>query len=292
MFQVLRKHFNPATVMAFAALVFAITGGAFAATGGRGGGGSGGGPSAKASASVGSRTVVAVAAKKKAAPKATRGPAGPKGATGPAGPAGPAGSAGAAGAKGENGAAGGQGPQGPQGEKGEKGESGSQGPSGTTGFTKTLPAKETETGEWGLSIPATGAYQHGLDVVSFVIPLAKAPAAHYLREDGKEPFFNETTKKEEQREQASCPGNVESPKALPGNLCIYASIEENSLTESEAIGEVYPTVCSEATGTAAGYGGTCLKSSGGDKYGFGVSALSVAEGSLLAVGTWAVTAAE
>jgi hypothetical protein len=34
MFQAIRKHLNPATVIAFMALVFALTGGAFAASNG------------------------------------------------------------------------------------------------------------------------------------------------------------------------------------------------------------------------------------------------------------------
>ena len=40
MFRVLRRNLTPGTVIAFVALVFALTGGAFAATGGGGGGGS------------------------------------------------------------------------------------------------------------------------------------------------------------------------------------------------------------------------------------------------------------
>ena len=57
MFQALRKHLNPATVMAFAALVFALTGGAFAATGG---------------SSPSHATLTASAAKSKAKPKTRR----------------------------------------------------------------------------------------------------------------------------------------------------------------------------------------------------------------------------
>ena len=86
-----RVHFGPATAIAFLALVFAITGGAFAATGGNGGGSS-------------HATLIASAAKAKSKVK-----------VGPRGPAGPAGKNGANGA---NGAAGPQGPQGPKGENG------------------------------------------------------------------------------------------------------------------------------------------------------------------------------
>ena len=82
MFRALRNHLTPSTAIAFVALVFAITGGAFAATGSvnnSGGGGSHG-------------TLTASVAKKKAKPKpkgGARGPAGPKGAPGATGPAGP-----------------------------------------------------------------------------------------------------------------------------------------------------------------------------------------------------------
>lgn len=121
-----RKHFNATTIIAIVALVFAMTGGAFAVT-------SKGGPSPVASVA------------KKSKVKVLRGPRGPKGDSGPAGaagPAGPVGPAGAAGAKGE---------KGERGEKGEKGEAGAAGPAGQngqTGFTSVLPKEETETGGW------------------------------------------------------------------------------------------------------------------------------------------------
>jgi hypothetical protein len=101
MFQALRKHVTPATVMAFVALVFAVTGGAFAA--GSHGGGSGLGSGSKATAS----TTLATAAKSKSKTKAgARGPAGPAGKTGPAGATGPPGPAGPGGAQGSQGPAG------------------------------------------------------------------------------------------------------------------------------------------------------------------------------------------
>jgi hypothetical protein len=72
MFSALRKHLTPGTFIALIALIFAMTGGAFAASS------SGGGSGAKATASVTRGTSVAAAAKSKAKPKAgPRGPAGP-----------------------------------------------------------------------------------------------------------------------------------------------------------------------------------------------------------------------
>jgi hypothetical protein len=141
MFQQVRKHLNASTFIALLALVFAVTGGAFAASN-HGGGSSG----SKASVSTGARGVggnpIAIAAKSR--PKAKtgpRGPAGPKGAAGATGPAG------AAGAKGENGAAGATGPQGPAGNNGEKGETGARGAAGTTVKSKEFLGTSEPAGE-------------------------------------------------------------------------------------------------------------------------------------------------
>ena len=263
MFQALRKHITPATVLAFVALVFAITGGAFAATG------SGGGAGAKASASV---TPPAVAAKAKAKPKTKagpRGPAGPKGATGATGPggaAGPAGPAGAAGAKGENGAAGGPGTAGAPGGPGANGKSvavaeekagganckGQGGASleqegsgkkvyacnGQTGFTETLPQGRTETGTWLANLHASG---EAYDVpISFNIPLAAGiestssdqhvfdvTQAEWEEEEVEIPAGSGTIVKE--KDPAACEGGTpEDPKADEGDLCVYEGFIHNA----------------------------------------------------------------
>lgn len=290
----MKKHLTPATVMAFIALVFAVTGGAFAATGG---GGNGGLP-AKVTASVRGRSgvsnrMVAVLAKaKKKGKAAPTGKPGPRGPAGPAGVAGPAGPAGPAGAKGETGATGGPGNTGEKGATGATGKEGPAGPAGPEGsFDKTLPEGRTLTGEWEVYLDAAGSTSSQVDAVSFDIPLAKAPAVHYLREDGKEPYFDETTGKEEQREQSACLGSAALPTALPGNLCIYASFEENLLKEFAApYNLVFPAICSLANPDA--YKGTCLLSvSAADNYGFGIQAVSEAAGNMQIGGTWAVTAA-
>ena len=67
----LKKHLNPSTFIALLALVFAITGGAFAASG------NGGGSGAKATASVGHSTRLAAIAKSKPKPKGKAGPGAP-----------------------------------------------------------------------------------------------------------------------------------------------------------------------------------------------------------------------
>jgi hypothetical protein len=156
-FSKIKKHFTPSTLIAIIALVFAATGGAFAATGGSG--------------NSSHATLTASAAKAKAKAKTKAGPRGPAGkngtngapgATGPAGPAGPQGPGGAQGAAGNNGA---------NGEPGAPGTSVTSAPAskaecesggvkytpggkvcnGKPGFTETLPSGKTETGAWTIA---------------------------------------------------------------------------------------------------------------------------------------------
>lgn len=150
MFHAARRHIKPANIVAVVALVFAMTGGAYAA-----------------------RRYLITSTKqiKPSVLKQLRGAPGPAGERGPQGPAGSTGSAG----KGE------------KGEKGERGEKGPQGPAGTngqTGFTKTLPSGETEKGEWTLVGEVPGSVFEGEvgNSVSFNIPLASAPTVVYIRE--------------------------------------------------------------------------------------------------------------
>ena len=248
MFQSLRKHLSYANVAATMALVFALTGGAVAATSH-----GGGGAPAEATASVTHGTPVATTtttttAKKKKKPTSTRGPAGPKGATGATGPAGPAGPTGATGAKGETGAVGspgapGTGTEGPKGANGESvtikssasgtigsckeggseftvGSTKGSACNGKTGFTETLPAGKTETGTWAsqyilLTEPGeTKSYSP----ISFAIPLQNPLRKNEVH------FVTRTEQKAGGTSQ--CPGNVSEPfgagkSPLPGNLCVY-----------------------------------------------------------------------
>ncbi len=137
MLSVLRRHMNPATAMAFAALVFAMTGGAYAVTG------HGGGSGSKATASV-----TATAAKSKGKPKGgARGPAGPKGATGATGSAGPAGPAGATGPVGGTGPQGAAGTNGSNGETGKTGEPGAPGAKGKSVVSAAFEGTSEPAGE-------------------------------------------------------------------------------------------------------------------------------------------------
>jgi hypothetical protein len=224
MFSTLRTRFGIPGVISVIALVFAMLGGAYAASNFSGGG------KATASAKV---------------KKGPRGPKGPKGATGPAGPQGPAGLQGSAGANGKEGANGSNGKDGSPGAAGTSvtaeefnttkdghcivggtkftsasgatyacnGEEGIDGPPGEPGPEGspwvdggTLPPGESETGAFAFGPPGEGQEETFLPI-SFNIPLAAGVPVHYM-EVGAEP----TTE---------CPGTVEEPKAAAGNLCVY-----------------------------------------------------------------------
>jgi Collagen triple helix repeat (20 copies) len=139
----LKEPFGKAgLIVAVVALVFAMLGGAYAATGGN---------SSKATAS---------------AKQGKQGKQGKTGKTGPAGPAGTAGPAGPAGAKGDTGAAG---SNGKDGTNGTNGKNGTNGEDGETGFTETLPSGKTETGSWGGITNAAGVLRASLP---FAIPIS------------------------------------------------------------------------------------------------------------------------
>jgi hypothetical protein len=128
MFGSIRRRFNATGVVAVLALVFAMSGGAYAA----------------------SRYVIT--STKQISPKVLKslqgragraGAAGVSGAQGPAGPVGPQGPAGAAGAAGVRGETGSKGPQGEPGKPGEQGPQGEPGP-----LLETSPAGKTFKGDW------------------------------------------------------------------------------------------------------------------------------------------------
>ena len=214
-----KPHLTPSMAIAFVALVFAITGGALAATGG-------GSPS--------HATLTAGAAKSKAKPKTKagpRGPAGPTGKTGPAGPAGasgppgPQGPQGPAGAKGEtgtagaNGATGETGPQGAKGETGTAGAAGAQGPQGEPWTpNNTLPKDATETGTW----VAQRNNESQFTAISFPVHLKAALAETSVHVIGI--AEGEKEGKESPVIQAGeCTGTFEDPGAASGNLCVFVS---------------------------------------------------------------------
>ncbi len=287
MFLKVRKHLSYSNVAATMALVFALTGGAVAATSHGGGATT---PPAKATASTASvhATVAAKKKKKASAPTGKPGPAGPKGATGapgatgPAGSAGPAGPAGAAGAKGENGANGTNG-VGTEGKEGPQGKEGSP-------WTETgdLPPEKTETGTW--SFIGDGEEGKQLVSISFPIPLEKALAnvigtpaeehAHLITPE-------EVTKNEV---PAGCEGgSFKKPVAKPGNLCVYADHFEGGFEDGGTVEKhirlngAFPFMNTEVV---AG------PSSGVGKTGTVLNILEVGTEEAEGYGNWAVTAPE
>lgn len=265
MLSALRKHITPTTVMAFVALVFAITGGAFAATGG------------------GGSHATLTASSAKAKPKAKTGPRGPAGPAGKNGTNGAPGEKGATGATGPAGPTGGTGPQGNPGNAGTNGENGKEGTPGTNGkgvistsfegtnepagepckkdggdtvevegtgkksyvcngsaagSPETLPEGKTETGAYNArfegELIGNSEEISVTDPISFNIPLAVPPRTfNYITEAEQEasPKTGPAAKE--------CPGTVEEPEAEAGVLCFYegptvgdrnAAKEANELT--------------------------------------------------------------
>ncbi len=281
----MRKHITPSTLIALLALIFALTGGAFAATGGGSNGGSN------------THSLTASAAKSK-----SKGAKGPRGARGPAGPAGPAGKNGATGAAGATGAQGPAGAKGETGAAGEQGKEGEEGPKGTSarpvtskeftgeieghckeggseisvGSAKTyacnghegkngtfgsepLPPGQTLTGVWAGNSYAEKEGIATWTATSFADPIDNPKIAEnehmeYIKEGGALPEH--------------CTGSAEEPGAVAGYLCIFAEEESNV----SAVGPLDDNA------------------EGHPIAGFTVQILSGAiKGQFLAHGTWAVT---
>ena len=262
MFSSLRTRFGIPGVISVIALVFAMFGGAYAASNSSGGG--------KATASA----------------KAKQGPRGKTGKTGPAGPAGPAGPQGAAGAKGDKGDAGSNGTNGTNGADGKSAEAvsftgsktvgsvtctegglevksakpasavcnGVKGVNGQTGFTESLPAGKTETGVWGVENFAASA-KPLFEAFSFPIPLPETTILTFNLIDKDGTAIKGSA--------ANCPGTSAEPKANAENLCIYVDP-----TTVGGVGLVEPFLTTR----------------------YGVLASVTAQPSTLLMATWAVTA--
>lgn len=239
-----RVRFSPATVVALFALVFAMTGGAYAAK------------------------KYLITSTKQISPnvlKSLRGKAGTNGPVGAAGPAGPGGPQGPAGAKGDTGAAGAAGTPGINGTNGTDGTSvtntalaegnahcakggaefkvgtgastyACNGQNGQTGFTATLPAEGTETGVWRF---VSNGEERQYVPISFPIPLAKSDA---------EAIQVETLAKTASA-TANCPGSAKEPAAEPGFLCVYASVFGSNFFGSP-VGAFKPTSSEEEEGVS------------------------------------------
>ena len=231
MLSFVRRRFTYANVALTFALVFAMSGGALAAS---------------------KFLITSTKQVKPSVLASLKGKAGASGAQGPAGVQGAQGPAGAAGAKGDNGAAGANGTNGEPGKEGASGTSGKNGktvvaaaegkgvncPEGGSSFevegsgakhyacngspwtpNNTLPPKATERGVWstrGLSPVEERVYPE----ISFPIPLGGAEG----KGEGVDREIHVHFIQFEEKAPVGCTGgsNVD-PIAEPGNLCIYAT---------------------------------------------------------------------
>ncbi len=256
MFSLIRKRFTYANIALTLALLFAMTGGAYAAK----------------RYLITSTKQISPSVLKQLRGKA--GPAGPEGKQGPAGANGKEGAPGPAGVGGKDGVNGvsvvsteSKAKLGPCSEGGSEfkaaggttyacnGEKGKQGSPWTAGGT--LPSGKTEKGAWSATIVKT--FENGLNgysSISFGIPLASAPKVVYVTE-------------EEGSHAPECSGTAAEPQAAEGVLCVYTTAQGLATFEAPEVTKV----------------GAFLSFAGGklgptEVYGVAVH------------GTWAVTAAE
>lgn len=201
MFTNICRRFTYANVAVTVALVFAMTGGAYAAG------------------------KYLITSTKQISPKVIKqltgktGAAGNPGAGGPAGLAGPGGPVGPQGVKGDTGAPGENGGPGPEGKEGSPWTAGG-----------TLPSGKTETGTWGVAAPpgsfAGGLVEVAFASISFTIPLKGTlpeTRVHVIAPGAKGAG------------EKTCPttSTASKPEAELGNLCIFEG--ENTLN----VGEVF-----------------------------------------------------
>lgn len=247
MLSFIRRRLTFANVAMTVALVFAMSGGAYAA----------GKYLIISTKQISPKVLKSLQGKTgKAGVNGAQGPAGPAGPAGPQGPAGPGGVAGAAGGKGENGTSVTSaevaktsstcGKQGGSEFTSASGKAtacnGKEGSPWTAGGT--LPSGKTETGVWSFSLnepkgTVSSGQEGSVTVASFPIPLAVplSPGhAHFIDEKGMEINLNR-----EEVAPTECGSgigpevNASNPQAKPGNLCIYATALHNAKTEQELI---------------------------------------------------------
>ncbi len=274
MFSKARKRLTYANVAMTLALVFAMSGGAYAA-----------GKYLITSTKQISPKVLSTL-------KGKAGPAGTPGAQGPAGPAGPGG------AKGENGTAGAEGKVGADGEsvtmkaepnggthckeggasftvagKSEYACNGKQGSPWVAGGT--LPAGSTEEGVWSYFDTKEVASGNEKTVpISFGIPLKTAPQAHFI--GNKEELAGEPSEAAAIKE-GKCKGNADKPEAANGQLCVFTLV----LVGVELSVNFFDSQTGFGSPEAAGTAGTSLKLT--------IEKFTTETGEVVAGGAWAVT---
>ncbi len=155
----------------------------------------------------------------------------------------------------------------------------------------TLPPEAAETGSWAIGNLASNAGRGEYIALSFPIRLKESLSAadvHYrpasfppvkgCSEELKGVPLEECEKevKEEEAQQkaieAVCPGSVEEPKAIPGNLCVYEA-ENNGLMFFEKIMKLTSNPQEEGASTA----GALLKMTPQEEEGFAWGAWAVTE---------------
>jgi hypothetical protein len=208
MFSVLRRRLSYTNVVVTLAFVFAMSGGAYAAT------------------------KFVITSTKQIKPSVLKQLQGKPGSPGPAG------APGAGGAQGPAGPAGAQGSAGPQGAKGDPGTAGTNGTNGTNGkegspWTAggTLPKGAQETGAWVATPNATATE---FTSVSFPIALAAGlDASHFHYVTVKEWEAGGTL-------PTGCKGTGSEPEAEAGYLCLFEGKASNPQEEVEAAGAESP----------------------------------------------------
>lgn len=225
MFSKIRKRLSPAGLIAVLALVFAMTGGAYAAK--------------KYLITSTKQISPSVLAQLKGA----KGASGAPGALGPAGPAGPVGGAGPQGSQGPQGPAGTPGTPGTPGKTGPAGPAGPTGPEGVCSTSNcVLPSGVTETGTWGADVFGAPEETELYIPISFTVPLKEESSekAFYCTiaqvNSGKGECDNARNPSEVVN--SGCTGTVTRPTAPAGVLCIYTSFEQLENIRTNQIEEV------------------------------------------------------
>jgi Collagen triple helix repeat (20 copies) len=236
MFSAIRRRMTFVNVALTVALVFAMSGGAYAAK------------KYLITSTSQIKPSVLKSLQGKTGPAGAAGVAGAPGAQGAVGPQGPAGANGKDGANGMNGTNGKEGATGPTGKAGTPGEEGPTGPTGATGAAGTtgpagstgpegvcsttqctLPSGATDKGTWSAIMLGIAAVEEEVPfAISFPIPLAaKSEKAFYCNKAqtkaGAGECENATTLTVEAG--TGCTGTVEAPTAPKGVLCVYVRSE-------------------------------------------------------------------
>jgi hypothetical protein len=156
---------------------------------------------------------------------------------------------------------------------------------GETGFTPTLPPGETEVGTWAFgeltagSTPPPAVGNRIRVPLSFTIPLEEGLAAsqvHFLNAKNMEvttliPAPNEVS-------STVCLGNANEPKAKPGNLCVYTGVNPTDFSELAKSSNEYIV--------APGLGPLATSTAGA------IVQFNIEEAESFATGSFAVTAEE